>query len=915
MILSEHKKLIPTHKIKKNNLKVSYISVDHLEYACPEIRVLGPLSKLKSKLEIHLPLVREGDTVTLKRDSLYSSNIILIQRTTFFSQSLAQQKSPWRKIVYEIDDLLIDIPADNPNREIVNKKEQIIDSLREADAVTVTTDMLKDNLSIYNKNIYVLPNYIDLDIWGRDRWEPNVCKDRLVVGYIGTPTHKKDLEMIFPAIKKVIDTYGDKVVFKFWGCITPELHRLRGVEFVSSLVPDYKSFAEYMKGLDIDIALAPLVMNAFNECKSNIKFLEYSVCKIPGLYTRIAPYTDSINDGQTGMLCDDNSDSWYNAMEYLIENPDLREQIAENAYREVMARYTLEANAYKWFDLYSSLSDKDVYNLALIKSKCGNYSLRIESEDGCMNTLHSIYDPESEAVNIVNSFRFNGKGILVVLGLGLGYHLKELLKRFPDAEIIAVEDSPEIYQRARIHGVVSQDMEERVKFIIGYPWNEAIREITKTQINCGMVPLSLFAFSPAVSAFPDYYNPVLVALKNTASVKLWDRLRYPKFKKEELKILMIDTDYFLVKEVRKACISLDHKVLSVPVEMDGKGEEIVASLIEKILDFNPDFLLTINHLGFDRDGVLTSFLKSINMPLASWYVDSPKLIIEAFQKNVSPWMSIFLWDKTYIEHMKAMGFDSVQYLPLGTNERMFKPLTVRKHRKKLNKYRCDVSFVGNSMVEPVEKWMEKVNNNVRPVIDRISREFVRSGNIFEILRDDEKRKINELSAREKMDFEAAVIWKATMNYRLECMSGLKKYGLRIYGDKDWERLLDNRVEIRNPLNYYKELPLLYNACKINFNATSLQMKEAVNQRVFDVPACSAFLLTDHQESLHELFDTGSEVVTYKDKEEIPGLVKYYLDNPSARDRIVERARSRVLNEHTYKHRLNSMIEFMKKRYK
>jgi len=860
-------------------------------------------------------MVRDGDAVKIRRDSLYSSDIILIQRTTFFSRSLAQQKSQWRKIVYEIDDLLIDIPADNPNREIINKREQIIDSLKEADAVTVTTDALRDHLSIYNKNIYVLPNYIDLGIWGKDIWEPNVCKDRLIIGYIGTPTHKKDLEMIFPAIKKVIDRYGDKVIFKFWGCITPELIRLRGVEFVSDLVPDYKVFAEYMKGLDIDIALAPLVTNAFNECKSNIKFLEYSVCKIPGIYTRIAPYSDSINDGQTGMLCDDDSVSWYNAMVYLIENPDLREQIAENAYREVMEKYTLEDNAYKWFNLYSSLSDKDIYNLALIKSKCGNYSLRVECEDGFTNTLHSIYDPESEAVNIVNAFTFNGNGILVILGLGLGYHLKELLKRFPDAKIIVVEDSPEIYQRARNHGVVSQDMVERVIFIIGYPANEAIREITKIQINYGMIPLSLFAFSSAVSAFPDYYNPILVALKNTASVKLWDRLRYPKFKKEELKILMIDTGYFLVKDVRKALISLDHKVLSVPVEMDGNGETIVSTLIEKILDVKPDFLLTINHLGFDRDGVLTSFLKSIDMPLASWYVDSPKLIIEAFRENVSPWMSIFLWDKSYIDNMEAMGFDSVLHLPLGTDTSLFKPLTARKHRRKLNKYLCDISFVGNSMVEPVEKWMKNVNDNLRPVVERVSSEFVRTGNIMEILRDNEKMVINRLSAKEKMDFEAAVIWKATLNYRLGCINGLKNQGLRIYGDKHWRSLLDNKSDIYPPVNYYKDLPYLFNASKINFNATSLQMKEAVNQRVFDVPACGAFILTDDQEALHDLFEVGDEIITFKKKEEIPEIVKFYLNNQEKRQGIALKGRERILNNHTYKHRLNKMIEFMIERYK
>jgi len=914
MILSEHKEKIPGCIKKRNNLKVSYLSYDRLEYACPEIRVLGPLSKLKGKLDMNLPLIREGDSVKIERDSLYSSDIILVQRTTFFSKTLAQQKSPWRKIVYEIDDLLIEIPDDNPNRDIVNRREQIIDSLKEADAVTVTTDALREKFSIYNKNIYVLPNYIDLEIWGRDIWEPSVDKDRLVIGYIGTPTHKNDLEMIFPAIKKVIDKYGDKVLFKFWGCITPELLGLGGVEFVSNLVPDYKAFAEYMKGLDIDIALAPLVTNAFNECKSNIKFLEYSVCKIPGLYTRISPYADSINDGQTGLLCDDDSISWYNAMEYLIENPDLREHIAENAYREVMAKYTLEANAHKWLDLYRALSDNDIYNLALIKSKCGNYSLQIESENGLVNTLHSIYDPETEAVNIVNAFRFDGKGILVVLGLGLGYHLKELMERFPDAEIIAVEDCPEIYQRARNHGVVSQDMEERVKFIIGYPVNEALREITKLQINRGMAPLSLFAFSPLVSAFPDYYKPILAALKNTASVKLWDRLKYPKFKKEKLKILMIDTGYFLVKEMRKALISLDHKILSVPVEMNGNGETIVSSLIETILDFKPDFLLTINHLGFDTDGVLTSFLKSIEMPVASWYVDSPKLIIEAFNENVSPWMSIFLWDKSYIDNMEAMGFDSVLHLPLGTDESLFKPLTARKHRKKLNKYRCDISFVGNSMIEPVNKWMAMIKDDIRPVADRLSELYDRSLKMVEMMTDNEQEKVERLSEKERMDLEAAVIWKATLHYRLGCVKELSEYGLRIHGDENWKNLLNSNVDICKPLNYYKELPFLYNACKINFNATSLQMKEAVNQRVFDVPACGAFILTDDQEALHDLFAVGDEIITFKEKEEIPDIVKYYLKNQSARDSIVKKGRSRVLSEHTYKHRLEKMIDVMKGKY-
>jgi spore maturation protein CgeB len=92
------------------------------------------------------------------------------------------------------------------------------------------------------------------------------------------------------------------------------------------------------------------------------------------------------------------------------------------------------------------------------------------------------------------------------------------------------------------------------------------------------------------------------------------------------------------------------------------------------------------------------------------------------------------------------------------------------------------------------------------------------------------------------------------------------------------------------------------------------MKEAVNQRVFDVPACGAFLLTDHQGSLDGLFVMDTEVVTYKDKEEIPELVKFYLNNPEKRESIALKARERVLKDHTYKHRLEKVIDIMKGKY-
>jgi len=279
----------------------------------------------------------------------------------------------------------------------------------------------------------------------------------------------------------------------------------------------------------------------------------------------------------------------------LIENEELRRQISECAHGEVLEKYTLEANAYRWYDFYKSLIEETTHRISVVTTKKGNLSLRVTCEDGSIKTLHSLYDPEAEARSIVDTFQFDGRGILVVLGLGL-------IKRFPEAEILVIEAMPEIYEMAVQHGMIS-GLEGRIKFVVGFSVEEAIREITSQQMKLGMVSLSVFSLSSAVSAFQDYYNPILTSLRKTMNVKLWDRVRYPKFREDVCSVVLIDFGYFLTREIESALGSLGHRVIKVPVSKEEGGEVIVSRLIKKIYEFKPDFILTINHLGLDEDGV------------------------------------------------------------------------------------------------------------------------------------------------------------------------------------------------------------------------------------------------------------------------------------------------------------------------
>ncbi len=555
-------------------------------------------------------------------------------------------------------------------------------------------------------------------------------------------------------------------------------------------------------------------------------------------------------------------------------------------------------------------------SIQVVPSRSGALTLKVSSPDGRDRAIHSLYDPEKEAEALVNACHFDGKGILVVLGLGLGYHVEKLIEKYPEADIVVVEALEEIYEMAKLNKQVDV-LKERIEFIVATPPQEVLEKITKMQLKMGMPPLGVFILSSAVSAFSEYYHPIAEKLTAATSYRLWEKLRYPKFKAPLLKVAIMDFDYFLTLEIEKALRNLGHKVVRIKGDLKKENaSDILTKVIKAIIDFKPDFLIAVNHIAFDEEGIISSFLNSIEIPVAVWYVDSPTIIVKAFSKNATPNTVVFVWDRTYIEDVKAMGFESVYYLPLATDETVFTPRNLTQEEFQL--YAAETGFIGNSMVRSTEEYMERLPRPLHPLVDKVARPMSEKRQRFVealmILDDRDFKILNACSEKTKSDFETAVLRRATFLYRLSCIEHLSSFNTVIHGDKGWKEILHGGYIIRPKLNYYNELPIFYNACKINFNATSLQMREAVNQRVFDVPACGAFLLTDHQKAIEELFEVGKEVITYKEPEEIPELVRFYLRHDTEREKIATRARERILNEHTYVHRLQKVIDVMRRLY-
>ncbi len=546
-----------------------------------------------------------------------------------------------------------------------------------------------------------------------------------------------------------------------------------------------------------------------------------------------------------------------------------------------------------------------------LRARNGSWTLKVRAEDGSDKAVHSLYNPEAEARSIVESFGYDGRGILVVLGLGLGYHVAELTNRHPHAQIVVVEADSGMPELCAQHG---RSPGPSVHVISGRPVDEAVSWILRIQLRSGMQPLAVFPLAPALAAFPSYYGRILPSLERSVQAKLCDRLKYPKFRAETTHVGVIDFGYYLTREITSALKRLGHHVSSLPLRRGQEGERAVCILMEMLNQHKPDFLLTVNHLGFDEQGILTSFLNSVELPTASWYVDNPNLIIKAFDANVSPYVSVFVWDRGFLVDMRSMGFEQVHYLPLATDEEVFRPLDLSPADR--NRYGAEIGFVGNSMLEPADKWLEKVSPRLHPLVEKLASILsARRMPVAAALQlSGDSWQLEPLSDTERLDFEGAVLWQATLMYRLSCVKCLVGFEHRIHGDGGWQELLGAGYRLYPRLSYYAEVPKLYNACRVNLNATNLQMGAAVNQRVFDVPACSAFVLTDYQESLAELLEPQRECVTYSEAGEIPELTRFYLSNSGTARAIALSGRERVLKEHTYRHRLQRIIQLMRRNY-
>ncbi|MGL4721725.1 MAG: CgeB family protein [Desulfovibrionaceae bacterium] len=386
---------------------------------------------------------------------------------------------------------------------------------------------------------------------------------------------------------------------------------------------------------------------------------------------------------------------------------------------------------------------------------------------------------------------------------------------------------------------------------------------------------------------------------------------------KNVRILFLGSACFIRNEFIKAAKKegIEHSSVILPnVLTAGEYKKILSQ--EYSLG-RPNFILTTNHTCFDRNAIFSEIIESLSIPVASYFMDNPYLDIEKQPERTRKYTSVFTYDADTVKYIKSCLFENVYYLPLGTDTERFTP---GKNPRNSTIHNNIVGFLGSSHQAHITRHAQYLYPSIlREKAQEISLRYKESADYIPctLLKREYPQCYNMYKKLDKYvmrEYEQYIIYLATYKKREENIMAASILPITVSGDTGWNSIKGNKnIRLMEGISY-AHAQYFYRQMEILLNSVCTQMKNAVNQRVFDVPATGTFVLTEYTEQIENVFDIGKEIICYKNKEELQEYLLYYHKNESERRKIVAKGRERIIKEHDYRHRLREIVQKMQEIY-
>lgn len=250
------------------------------------------------------------------------------------------------RLIYSLDDLVTDLPPGYPTSRYAfpDIRQRLHQALSYCERAIVTTEPLAELLRDYGAEVHIVPNLIERAQWeealaiARTRRQTQRGTHRRPrVGWVGTQQDEADLMVI----AEVVAATAAEVDWVFFGMCP---YTLRGyVREVHDFKPGFADYLRTLAALDLDLAVAPLVVHPFNEAKSNLRLLEYGMLGWPVVASDILPYQSA-----PVYRVPNTPQAWLEAIRARLNDPEAARAEGARLQEWVMQHHLLEAHVADW---------------------------------------------------------------------------------------------------------------------------------------------------------------------------------------------------------------------------------------------------------------------------------------------------------------------------------------------------------------------------------------------------------------------------------------------------------------------------------------------------------------------------------------------------------------------------------------
>lgn len=268
-------------------------------------------------LQIHKTLSRLPLLLQHYKYDIVWQNRLIIPHQFFFEKKISTQ------IVFDFDDAIW----------LRDGRTQVTGAITKAAIVFAGNEYLADFAAKYNRNTFIIPSTIDTE----KNFPLHRQSGYFTIGWIGTVTNFKFLDIIKPAVEKFLSLHAD-ARFMVVSSEQPSQFKFENKNMIFQF---WNAEDENKLINEFTIGLMPLSENDFTKGKCSYKMLQYMACGKPVVVSPVGMNNKILSEDTVGLSAT-TTEEWFNAFEILKNEQSFYNTCAENGRRLVENNYSLK---------------------------------------------------------------------------------------------------------------------------------------------------------------------------------------------------------------------------------------------------------------------------------------------------------------------------------------------------------------------------------------------------------------------------------------------------------------------------------------------------------------------------------------------------------------------------------------------